>query len=379
MNAYYKYLLLSSPALAWLFYEAYTQTKQQPNHLTNIKALKKEESEFRSNLIKNIRYEIFLDLTKQQSIFNKQFKGSVKITFELSKLEEIFIDYFGTLEQVKINSNVNTKDEHIENRLIINSGFLKLGLNEIEINFISNYSDYGDKILGLTFSNNVLVTNCEPFYAHRIFPCFDQPNLKADIKLSVKTKSDIDIRFSTKGKTISNNAENIINSEEYKTTEFNAARLSTYQFLLTGGYFETISDYLNPTYSTDISLNIHKYIKHDINPINIYLLIRKSIEWFEKTLSIKYPCNKLDLVFLPDYYITANSAQGIFIFDKAFINKHKDQIDSSYFNYMIVTQVFTQGISGILTPKWWEDSFIFEGLNICLTEIFFSDNTVTIY
>lgn len=33
-------------------------------------------------------------------------------------------------------------------------------------------------------------TNFKPYSAHRVFPCFDQPNLKARMRLTITTPSD---------------------------------------------------------------------------------------------------------------------------------------------------------------------------------------------
>lgn len=35
-----------------------------------------------------------------------------------------------------------------------------------------------------------IYTDFEPYGAHRVFPCFDQPNLKATMRLAVVTPSD---------------------------------------------------------------------------------------------------------------------------------------------------------------------------------------------
>lgn len=45
-----------------------------------------------------------------------------------------------------------------------------------------------------------LFTDFEPYYANRVFPCFDQPNIKATMRLAVVTP--------TKWKVLSNETSN---------------------------------------------------------------------------------------------------------------------------------------------------------------------------
>ena len=57
-----------------------------------------------------------------------------------------------------------------------------------------------------------LYTQFEPYYANRVFPLFDQPDLKATMRLSVLSPSDWKKVLSNEHATIDNKA---FSSEEY--------------------------------------------------------------------------------------------------------------------------------------------------------------------
>jgi aminopeptidase N len=363
-----KYLLLTSPIIAWFCYEAYNHSKIKKNHLTGTIPLKKEEGEKRGTNIKNIYYEVSLNLTEL-----KRFSGTITIKFDLSNKDEIlFLDYMGDIKQIDINGNKGVGYSHKANRIILKNEHLIIGVNEIKIEFKSHYSDHSDKILGLMNHNGVIVSNCEPFYTNRIFPCFDQPSMRATFELSVYTKPDIDLYFCS-------NKNNEVQEDTYgnKLYTFQTVNIPPHQFLIVGGHFMSTTDYRNKSYSVDLNVHTHRYIKHDVNLINLYLVIRKSIEWFEKTFVTTFPGKKIDIVFLPDYYVTANSAPGIIILDKSYIEKNTDKLDIGYFNYTVVVQIFSQWIGSVISPKWWDDSAVYEGINLFLADLFFNKNEVT--
>ena len=49
-----------------------------------------------------------------------------------------------------------------------------------------------------------LYSNLEPYDAHRIFPCFDQPDLKASFELTVETPEDWIVSSNTMERDTSN-------------------------------------------------------------------------------------------------------------------------------------------------------------------------------
>ena len=64
------------------------------------------------------------------------------------------------------------------------------GENIIKIDYRGNFTKnctglmlYKDR----TDENQYIYSHCEPWFANKIFPCFDQPNLKAHFNLRVVT------------------------------------------------------------------------------------------------------------------------------------------------------------------------------------------------
>ena len=68
---------------------------------------------------------------------------------------------------------------------------LRSGKNTIKIDYTGNYTKNGSGLMlyhDRTDGNEYIYSHCEPWFANKIFPCFDQPDLKAYFSLKVITK-----------------------------------------------------------------------------------------------------------------------------------------------------------------------------------------------
>jgi len=66
--------------------------------------------------------------------------------------------------------------------------YLQKGRNRLSVSYINYYDK--DRSGCITFSDNeeqFVYTDFPPYSAHRVFPCFDQPDLKAKMRLTVVT------------------------------------------------------------------------------------------------------------------------------------------------------------------------------------------------
>ena len=76
-------------------------------------------------------------------------------------------------------------------RIYIPKGYLnKTKVNKVELKFENEYVRNSAGLHQFTdpVDNNMyFYTHLEPFFCHRWFPCFDQPNIRAPLKMRVIT------------------------------------------------------------------------------------------------------------------------------------------------------------------------------------------------
>lgn len=69
---------------------------------------------------------------------------------------------------------------------------MKVGSNIIGVHYSNKYDNDGSGCVSFidSSSKQYISTQFAPYYANRVFPCFDQPDLKAKMKLSVISPHD---------------------------------------------------------------------------------------------------------------------------------------------------------------------------------------------
>jgi aminopeptidase N len=80
---------------------------------------------------------------------------------------------------------VEAQDDR-DNFIFLPRACLQKGKNRVSVMYQSQYNnDHSGLISFLDNKEQFLFTDFEPYGASRVFPCFDQPSLKAKMKLTV--------------------------------------------------------------------------------------------------------------------------------------------------------------------------------------------------
>ncbi|MDX1572337.1 MAG: hypothetical protein R3200_17780, partial [Xanthomonadales bacterium] len=147
----------------------------------------------RAGRVSNVRYELAIDLTRS----DKYFAGTSTLHFTLEDNgHPLTVDFSGgEIDRLVVNSKPLAPD--------YNGAFLTLpaaalvsGANRLQIDYRHPYDGDGtglhrfeDPEDGRTY----LYTYLWPYYANRLLPAFDQPNLKAVFELSVRAPADWEV------------------------------------------------------------------------------------------------------------------------------------------------------------------------------------------
>ena len=184
----------------------------------------RELAQLRKQKVKDLRYDLHFSIPRDK---HTPVTGEGRIRFRLDAPTEIVIDFreaADKIAEVRVNGKTAAytfRNEHI----ILPAALTQAGENAISVRFTA-----GDQ--SLNRNDDYLYSLSVPDRARTIFPCFDQPNLKAVFALTLELPAEWVGVSNTRVTKEEKRADR-------KTLHFAPTRpLSTYLFAFAAGRFE---------------------------------------------------------------------------------------------------------------------------------------------
>lgn len=258
-----------------------------------VNGISQELAVSRAAIVGNITYDLTFNIPASKT---EAVKGNAKITFIYKGGKtDLQLDFQGAPSQFDGLCVVNGKqiavawqDEHI----LIPRKALRRGKNIISMSFIS-----GDK--SLNRNADYLYTLFVPEHARSVFPCFDQPDLKA----LFRTRLNVPEGWET-------------------ITSVSTERIPTYLFSFVAGKFSKHTQERNGRTFTAL------YRETDAKKVaqldTVFDIADHSIRWFEDYTGIKYPFSSYGFVVLPGYQFGGMEHPGAIQFTdhEIFLGEH---------------------------------------------------------
>jgi len=240
----------------------------------------------RSAAISNIQYKLHFTIPAEQTVPIKSTEG---IDFKLNKLIYLQVDFKQDADHIKrvsVNGKtipVDFKAEHI----LVKQEYLKLGANHIEIGFVAGNES-------LNRNKDFLYALFVPDHARTVFPCFDQPDLKAKFLLSLTVPTNWKVMANAVKK------YSIVQGDSTTYHFNNSDKLPTYLFSFTAGKYSLVS--------REMKNNKMEFLHRETDSAKIKLSVdsvfvahRDAIDFLEDWTAIKYPFQKVGFVSIPDF------------------------------------------------------------------------------
>lgn len=275
----------------------------------------------------------------------------INITFTLHKRMDVVIDFRDTERIQDIIYNQSThlayydiwskwlKNEHI----VIPRKEVTAGKNTIHIRTsISNQS--------LNRNDEYLYTLLVPDRARTVFPCFDQPDMKATYTLSLLIPEEW-TAVSNTAITESGNGE-----EGWKWMKFAPTEpLSTYLFSFVAGKLHS------RTYDDGTHRFTAYYRETDPKRLSqldtIFKEVKYSIEWLEDYTGIKYPFAKYDFIMLPGFQYGGMEHTGATLYNASqmFLGDNPTLDELLRRSTLIAHETAHMWFGDYVTMRWFDD------------------------
>jgi len=310
---------------------------------------------YRKAVLSAIHYELELNIPaqKQQAIAAHE-----QLTFRLSSLKAAlqldFKEDPAKIKSVLVNGKkiaVKHKKEH----LIILPEYLKIGDNELQLDFTA-----GDGALNR--NADYLYTLFVPDRARTVFPCFDQPDIKAIYTLTLHLPKE--------WQAIANGAE--VGTEPHKdfltaaagqkTLHFKPSNLlSSYLFSFAAGNFQLHKGSLNGARADFLYRETDK-AKIDLSMGPIYSIHAGALSYFENWTQIPYPFQKFGFVAIPDFQFGGMEHPGAIQYKSSSLfldaGATKDQLNAR--NNLIAHETAHMWFGDLVTMDWFTDVWMKE-------------------
>lgn len=305
-------------------------------------------ADYREANITNLEYQLQFDIPEGKT---EKIPGINKIIFDLAKTDQdLQIDFredASLIKSVKANGKVSAyrfESEHV----IIPKEELLQGKNEIEIEFIAGNTS-------LNRNDEFLYTLFVPDRARTAFPCFDQPNLKAEFELQLSVPSHW--KAMANGKLDSKNE-----TGERTTYKFLKTKpLPTYLFSFVAGKFETITREHNGREHTMYHRETDPE-KIANNTDEIFRLLFESLDWLEEYTDVPYPFAKYDIVVIPSFQYGGMEHTGATLYNasRMFLDKNATKNRLLARANLIAHETAHMWFGDLVTMKWFDQVWLKE-------------------
>ena len=292
-----------------------------------VKGVSKELAEHRKANISQVVYDLTFNIPSKPY---ESVKGKAIISFNLEVREDVVLDFQGQIDGTCYIHDENDKrhatdilyqDEHI----IIPMELLTEGKNKIELPFIAN-----DKALNR--NDDYMYTLFVPDMARSVFPCFDQPDLRAVFVTTLKVPSG--------WKTMASD---------------NVCQLPTYLYSFVAGKFQEKSTVHNGRRMRAL------YRESDPDKVaqldQVFDEASQALDWMEGYTGIACPFKEYGLVILPGYQFGGMEHPGAIQMNdrRIFLEKQATQEEKMARMELIAHETAHLWFGDLVSLKWFED------------------------
>ena len=310
--------------------------------------LTRAEAEHRATYLSRVSYEVNLDLTAGDETFTSdttiRFSGTITGQPTFVDLDAV------VLREVSFNDRPLDVSAYDPGR----SRFPVRGLLPNNVLRVVAECAYQRTGVGLhRFVDPVdarvyLHTQFEPFDAHRVFACFDQPDVKGAFTLTVKAPEDWTV--------ISNGR--VLEREGSLWTFEPTPPIPPYLAAVVAGPYHEVRD-------THGHISLGLYCRESLAPHldsdELFTLTRQGLDFFTEEFDYPYPFTKYDQLFVPEFNFGAMENPGCVTFNERMVFRSR-VTDSAREGRAstVLHEMAHMWFGDLVTMRWWDDLWLNE-------------------
>ncbi|MBW7876274.1 MAG: ERAP1-like C-terminal domain-containing protein [Candidatus Cloacimonetes bacterium] len=319
--------------------------------------LTKSQAEVRKKQIGNLGYRLRIHIDENRDYF----EGLAQIEATVFRKDmDLVLDCADTeIMSIKNAEGQEILYRHQDHQLILESKNFAVAMLgdrlDLQITYRSRFSENGlgfFRFCDQADGRYYCYTDLEPFEAHRVFPCFDQPDLKIRFSLEVSAPAKWEV-FANEPV-----LSTMLEGERRVWSFMETPPISTYVFSLVAGEYKVVEfgEFKVPMRVAGRHSQFHK-----IPVERMAEVAQLSLDYFEKLLDCEYPFRKHDQIFVPEYTSGAMENCGLVTFseywlsDSEMTHRQKMALDNT-----IAHEMAHMWFGNLVTMTWWGDLWLNE-------------------
>ncbi|XP_038060244.1 glutamyl aminopeptidase-like isoform X2 [Patiria miniata] len=218
--------------------------------------------------------------------------------------------------------------------------------------YLSTYTnDKGEK-------RKMATSKFEPTDARRAFPCFDEPNLKANYTTTLVHPEAPYIALSNMNNV--STTEYPLNTSLWQTEFATSVKMSTYLACFIVCDFQ----YKEKLLDTGVPFRVYAP-PYQIDQVDYALEVGVNVtNYFEDYFDLAYPLPKLDMIAIPDFTSGAMEHWGLITYREVYLlysDTESSEANKQRIAEVVAHELAHQWFGNIVTMDWWDDLWLNEG------------------
>ncbi len=312
-------------------------------------SLTRDEAVTRAEALRVSAYEVDLDLTA--TLESTSFLSTTTIRFVATAASPTFVEIKpASIVEVRLNGVPLDPAALVDNRL----GFDPApGDNELHVRAVMACSNTGEGLHRFTDPEDgevYLYIQAALDDAQRVFACFDQPDLKAPLRLTVTAPAQWQVWSNGAG------VQPTPGRWEFAETP----RVSTYLMTLVAGRYHARHDEHD---GIPLGLLCRRSLAThlDKDADELFQITRACLDRYHELFGIRYPFGKYDQAFVPEFNLGAMENPGcVTVRDEFIFRSSVTEPERELRAVVIAHEMAHMWFGDLVTMRWWDDIWLNE-------------------
>ncbi len=315
------------------------------------------EAEARAALLSVPRTVVHLDLSDGDGDV-RTFRARVTLHLEVRRTGSAFLDHLAAeVHAASVDGRPIPADAITPTRILLED--LAPGAHRVDAEATMSYTRDGrglHRFVDPTDGVVYLHSQLEPFHAHQVFPCLDQPDLKTAFELTVDAPAGW-----------------VVVSNEAPSTAPAAGAAGRWVFpptppmstylaaVIAGGYEGRDDRYVRADGSgVPLGLYVRRSLARHLDGDELLEITRAGLDWFEGVFG-RYPYAKYDQLLVPEFSSGAMENPGAVTFSENYVFRSRvtDALRERRAETLL-HEMAHMWFGDLVTMRWWDDLWLNE-------------------